>query len=106
MAHYLVRARPNWEKLDELRARVDSGEVVEMRPFGRSLDYSLREARLEGDQVAIWEEEDYCNPPLDMERRAVLDYYFEDIRVEPVQRDEGWARIEALPDMWSNAPQS
>jgi hypothetical protein len=105
MAHYLVRARPNWDRIGELRLRLDAGEVVEMQPFGRALDHSLREARLESDQVAIWEEEDYCRPPLDMERQAVLDHYFEDIQVEAVRQGEGWARIETLPGLWSDAPQ-
>jgi hypothetical protein len=103
MAFYIVRAQPHWKKLDDLRARLDAGEVERMRPFGRALDESLRGARLESDDVAIWEEEDYCRPPLAQERAAVLDDYFDDIRVEAVGQGEGWARIEGLPTMWRDA---
>ena len=31
--------------------------------------------------VPLWIEEDYCNPPLAMERESVIDRYFEDITV-------------------------
>ena len=102
MAYYLVRARPNWEKLSDLRARLDSGEIVQMQPFGRSLDKSLRDARLETEQVAIWEEEDYCRPPLAQERAAILDHYFTELTVTPVELDQGWAQIEGLPPLWSD----
>ena len=33
-----------------------------MRPFGRSLTYSLNHARFREDGYAVWEEEDYCYP--------------------------------------------
>jgi hypothetical protein len=101
MAYYLVRARPLWEKLDQLREKLDAGEIVRMRPFGRSLDDSLRRARLEHKQVAIWEEEDYCRPPLAQERAAVLDHYFTDLTVTPVAAGQGWAQLDGLPSMWS-----
>jgi hypothetical protein len=34
------------------------------------------------------------------ERAAVLDSYFFDLRVEPVNGGEGWKRIEALPRLF------
>lgn len=100
MAHYLVKARPIWEKLAHLRARLDAGEIVQMRPFGRALDKSLRQARLESETMAVWEEEDYCRPPLAMERAAILDHYFEDLTVTPVEAGQGWGQIEALASLW------
>ncbi|RMG88918.1 MAG: hypothetical protein D6712_02645 [Chloroflexi bacterium] len=99
MAYYLVRAKPNGD-LATLRRRLDSGEIQAMRPFGTALDYSLRNARLAADGYAVWEEEDYCTPPLNAERNAVLDTYFTDLSVEPVQAGDGWAKIEALPPLW------
>jgi hypothetical protein len=101
MAHYLVRAKAN-KDLAALRARLDDGEIVMMRPFGQALDFSLRNARLEDDGWATWEENDYCTPPLAMERAAVLDHYFTDLRVESVTKGAGWARIEHLPSLWSS----
>lgn len=59
-----------------------------MRPFGKSLQYSLENARIdtEDSNFALWVEEDYCLPPLAMEREAVLNQYFNDIIVEQVKR--------------------
>ena len=100
MAYYLVRAQPRRETLGALRARLDSGEIAQMRPFGRALDDSLRRARLEDEHFSIWEEEDYCHPPLAQERAAVLDAHFSDLSVTPVRQGEGWKQIEALPGLW------
>ncbi|HLE73444.1 MAG TPA: hypothetical protein VI688_04310 [Anaerolineales bacterium] len=71
-----------------------------MRPFGESLHYSLENARLQKNGIAIWEEEDYCRPPLAQERAAVLDDYFTGLKVERVEEGDGWARISDLPDMF------
>lgn len=97
MAHYLVRAVPVEDRLPELRRWLEGGEISQMRPFGNTLQHSLEHARLTDDGEAVWEEEDYCRPPLAQERAAVLDRHFTDIRVESVSQGEGWARIEALP---------
>jgi hypothetical protein len=102
MMHYLVQAKPFEELLPELRQRLDSGEIHRMRPFGPSLHYSLKHARLQENGVAIWEEEDYCWPPLVQERAAVLNDYFKEFNVERVDRSEGWKRVESLPGMWQH----
>lgn len=102
MAYYLVKAKFNDDLLDELRARLDSGEIENMHPFGTALQYSLDHARLNPHGLAVWEEEDYCSPPLAQERVAVLDTYFSELNVERVQIGEGWGRIEHLPELWSN----
>jgi hypothetical protein len=99
MSHWLVRAKPRIESLPRLRLRLDSGRVRGLRPFGKSLDESLRRARAAAG-VALWEEEDDCDPPLAEERAAVLDEHFEDIAVEAVQPGEAWRRIESLPSLW------
>jgi len=100
MAFYLVTAVPDRSRMKELSARLVGDEIVAMRPFGRSLAYSLRNARLRRDGVAVWEEEDYCRPPLAQEREAVLDTYFRDLEVEPVQEGDGWEKIEDLPRLF------
>jgi hypothetical protein len=48
----------------------------------------------------VWEEEDYCRPPLAQEREAVLDRYFEDLSVERVERGSGWEQISDLPPLF------
>ncbi|MCZ6530973.1 MAG: hypothetical protein O6949_11700 [Chloroflexi bacterium] len=100
MAHYIVRARPIQELLPELQELLASGEIDVMRPFGGSLQYSLENARRQDKDWAIWEEEDYCTPPLAQERAAVLDRYFTDLTVQNVSRGEGWEQLEELPPLW------
>jgi hypothetical protein len=68
-----------------------------MRPFGRALQYSLENTRVddnENQDYATWVEEDYCSPPLAMEREGVLDRYFNDIEGSCVEsEEEGWDMI-------------
>src|SRR5947209_18675713 len=99
MAHYLVRAKPKLERLAALRRQLDENAFIDLRPFGKALTHSLTNARLQSDGTAIWEEEDYCSPPLAQERAAVLDGYFDDITVERVNAGAGWKRIESLPKL-------
>jgi hypothetical protein len=99
MAHYLVRAHPRPDKLDDLRSRLEADAFIDLQPFGRALTKGVRGARVEANG-AIWEEEDYCAPPLAEERAAVLDSYFDGIRVEPVAKGDGWRRIEGLPRLF------
>ncbi|MBV9085617.1 MAG: hypothetical protein JOZ62_23325 [Acidobacteriaceae bacterium] len=99
MAHYLVSAKPRAERLDELTERLRENAFAALRPFGKALTYSLENARLQPDGTAVWEEEDYCSPPLAQERAAVLDTYFDDITVERVNVGEGWNRVKELPKL-------
>ena len=99
MAYYLVRAKPKPERLGELGRQLEQNAFVGLRPFGKALTHSLENARREPDGTAIWEEEDYCSPPLAEERVAVLDLYFDEIAVEPVKAGEGWKQIHALPKL-------
>ena len=105
MAHYLVKAQYQKDLLAELRMHLDSGEINRMRPFGTALQYSLDHARRDpqGQGWVVWEEEDYCNPPLAQERAAVLDTYFTSLSVEKVPQGKGWAQIEPLPLLWNKS---
>jgi hypothetical protein len=100
MAHYLVSARPKGDRIADLEARLARDEFVDLRPFGHALTLSLDGARLRENGTAVWDEEDYCRPPLAEERAAVLDAYFDGIAVEAVNRDAGWARIADLPRLF------
>jgi len=94
-------ARLNADLAEELRGRLDRQEFRSMHPFGAALTNSLEGARLDpATGEAVWEEEDHCSPPLAMGRAAVLDRYFEGLRVEPVREGEGWQRIAHLPSLW------
>lgn len=100
MAYYLVKAKFHKNLLAELRSRLDSDEIRQMRPFGTAMQHSLENARIDLTGWAIWEEEDYCSPPLAQERAAVLDTYFTDLIIEHVEPGDGWAQIESLPMLW------
>jgi hypothetical protein len=100
MAFYLVSAVPKHGLMEQLSERLAGDEIVAMKPFGRSLTYGLRNARVRRDGVAVWEEEDYCSPPLAQERAAVLDDYFGDLRVESVSEGAGWKKIARLPRLF------
>lgn len=105
MAYRFVRATPIRDRLPDLRERLDSGDIAEMEPFGRAMTRALERARVDPDTgEAVWVEEDYCTPPLAMERE-VLDDYFESVTVveETVDEAAGWARIEDLPRLWERS---
>lgn len=104
MAFYIVRAKPKKELLENLHQELNSGKISRMRPFGQALQHSLENARIdtENRDYAIWVEEDYCSPPLAMERESVLDRYFGDISVERVElEEEAWSSINDKPQIWS-----
>src|SRR3954462_12231672 len=101
MAFYLVTAAPREDLLDDLRERLARNEFVALKPFGRALSSSLRQARRLPDGRAIWEEEDYCSPPLAEERAAVLDRYFEGLSTEEIVAGTGWTLIGTLPALFS-----
>jgi hypothetical protein len=102
MAYYLVTAKPIREKMGELRAWLSTGEIRAMKPFGQALQYGLENARWAKEDLAIWEEEDYCVPPLAQERAAVLDTYFTELQVEHVEKGAGWRKIETLKKLWES----
>jgi hypothetical protein len=104
MAHYLVTALPREELLQELGGKLARDEFVALRPFGKALSFALRRARRMPNGQAMWEEEDYCQPPLAEERAAVLDRYFDDLSVEPVVAGTGWALIDPFPAMFPGLP--
>ncbi len=106
MAHRFVRARPKRERLAELRDRLDDGDLERLDPFGRAMTTALENARFDPTtDEAVWIEEDYCTPPLAMEREAVLDEYFDEITIVADDVDEraGWRRIDDLPGLWERA---
>jgi hypothetical protein len=104
LAFYLVRAKPKKERLKTLKEELISGKISRLQPFGQALQYSLENARVdtENSDYAIWIEEDYCSPPLAMERESVLDRYFNDISVQRVQSEEkAWDSLIDKPRLWA-----
>ena len=101
MALYIVRAKPK-NDLSGLRKELELGNILKLRPFGQTLHYGLQNARFDiSNSYAMWVEEDYCSPPLAMERESVLDKYFDDITVDQVSsEDEGCNKIQDKPLLW------
>lgn len=106
MAYYLVHAKLKEETMEELKNALSKNAFLDMRPFGKSVTKGLLGMRIENEESVVWEEEDYCSPPLAMERAAVLDAYFDDITVEHVEEGEGWTRIQNLPKMFPDVTKS
>ena len=100
MSFYLVRAKPKQDLLDELANKLKENSFLNLIPFGKAITYSLKNARLTDSGLAIWEEEDYCIPPLFEEKKSILDFYFSDIQVEKVKKNEGWNRISNLNNLF------
>jgi len=86
--------------IERLLGNLRNDAYVSMRPFDKGLTYSLRNARLREDAYAIWEEEDYCSPPLAQERAAALDEFFEELSVAPVPAGAGWQQINQLQPLF------
>ena len=100
MTIYVVKAKPKQELMADLSQELSSGKISRLRPFGEELHHGLVNARM-FDGYAYWVEEDYCSPPLAMERRSVLDRYFDEITVEQVESDgEGLNRFKDRPMLW------
>ena len=97
MAYYIVRAELNDSDVTTLESQLRENAYVALQPFGRSLTKGLRGMRRLPDGRVAWEEEDYCTPPLRMEREAVLDEFFTELEVEQVAEGEGWAQLKELP---------
>ena len=45
----------------------------------------------------MWVEEDYCPPPLAMEKDIFLNKYSDDITVDRVSSETKWKRIDDIP---------
>jgi len=100
MAYYLVTAKPKSNRLETLMEKLSNRTYASMRPFGKTMTYSLENARLRDDGYATWEEEDYCSPPLEQERAAALDEFFHDLSVTLVEEGTGWEKIQQLPRLF------
>ena len=59
-----------------LRKELNSGEISRLRPFGKTLQYGLDNAKIDPkDGYALWIEEDYCPHPLAKQREADLNRF-------------------------------
>jgi hypothetical protein len=102
MAYYVVRARPRHDRLTELYVCLETGAFERVDGVGTALSSSLLDARFEpSTKEAVWEVEDYCDPPLARERNVILDRYFTRFRFERVHPSMGWIEIDDFPLLWT-----
>lgn len=100
MTFYEVRAKPK-NNISDLRYDIDHGMIHTLIPFGKSLQQSLENAKVDNNNNAIWIEEDSNDPPLASEREAVLDRYFSDIQIVAIRSEEdGWNKIKNNQSLW------
>jgi hypothetical protein len=102
LAYYLVKAKLKEGLLKELERSLEENSFINLEPFGRALTFSLRNSRVDKTNNIIWEEEDYCYPPLAEERASVLDKYFEQIDTKKINKGEGWETIKSLDKLFPN----
>jgi hypothetical protein len=103
MTLYIVRAKPK-SQLSELRKEMDSGKISNLKPFGKSLQRGLENARMDKETgYAMWVEERLLLSTVDKgTRESVLDRYFDDITVDRVKFErEGRDRISNKPYLWN-----
>lgn len=103
MTLYIVRAKPK-SQLSELRKEMDSGKISNLKPFGKSLQRGLENARMDKETgYAMWVEERLLLSTVDNgTRESVLDRYFDDITVDRVKFErEGRDRISNKPYLWN-----
>jgi hypothetical protein len=100
MAYYLVKAELKEGLNDKLMNSLRNYSFINLKPFGKALTFSLRNARVNENNEILWEEEDYCTPPLAEERSAILDEYFQILQIEKVNKGEGWEKIRAMPKLF------
>lgn len=104
MAHYFVHGTPRISRLPELRARLNSGEIAVLKPFGVEMESVLRRAKVDPKGRAVWEETCYCPKPL-LQEKEVLNRYFAGIMTIPLKAPgEGWAQIDDLSSLWTLLP--
>ena len=102
MAYYLVEADLKDNLKDELKQKLINNEFKHLNPFGKALTYSLENVKKNDKGKILWEEEDYCSPPLKEEKEAVLNKYFENIKVKKVNKSAGQEKIKNLPELFKD----
>ena len=81
---YSVKARCIPAAMAELYRKLTDGTIQKQKPDGREIVDSMNRARISELRLVQWSEKCFCSPPLQHERQTVLDHYFTDMEIEPV----------------------
>lgn len=82
---YKVKAKFNYEKAKEFHQILTDGTIQKQRPDGPEIVDSMNRATIDDEGYVNWTELCYCNPPLNHERKTVLDHYFSDMQIEEIE---------------------
>ena len=81
---YKVTGRYIKEKLTEFYRKLTDGTIENQEPDGKEIVASMKRARVGRDGIVCWSETCYCATPLAHERQTVLDHFFTDMAIEPL----------------------
>lgn len=82
---YEIKAKFNQSKAKEFHQRLTDGTIQKQRPDGPEMVDSMNRATIDDKGFVNWTENCYCSPPLKHERATVLDQYFTDMKIEPIE---------------------
>jgi hypothetical protein len=83
---YKVKARFKEESAREFQHKLLDGTIASQEPDGREIVDSMNRAVVKESGEIEWSEQCYCKSPLAHERQTVLDYHFDDISTEVIDR--------------------
>jgi hypothetical protein len=93
---YRVLARFRTRTAVDFYKKLNDGSIANQRPDGAEIMASMERAVVNQDGGIEWTERCYCDPPLAHERATVLDAYFEDFLIEPVDAHRNFAGVPFL----------
>ncbi|QQE12422.1 hypothetical protein JD969_02815 [Planctomycetota bacterium] len=85
---YRVKAKLKKEKATEFLDRLRDGTISDQKPDGQEIVDSMNRAVVNLDGEVMWSEKCFCPTPLKHERETVLDFYFDDLSTEVIQKYE------------------
>lgn len=84
---YQIKARLKEGKAKGFKEALENGTVAGIGPDGREIVKGMESATISKSGDITWNMICFCSPPLEHEREAILDEYFEDMRIEPSKKD-------------------
>ncbi len=93
---YKVNARFREGSAAEFLLKLQDGSIASQQPDGAEMVDSMNRAVVTEAGEVEWSERCYCSPPLEHERRTVLDHYFSDLSTEAI---DGYQDYVGLPFM-------
>ena len=90
---YKVSARFREGSDAEFLLELQDGTISEQQPDGAEMVDSMNRAVVTEAGEVEWSGRCYCSPPLEHERRTVLDHYFSDLSTEAIDGYQGYVGL-------------